>query len=215
MSLATHDKQARYNADISALQLFSGMIGCFEMDRYKVDKWSTICMKRVHYSVPDHLVGRHVDVKIHSEKIVVYHDGGKVAEHQRIYSPGGWSIELGHYIRALLRKPGAVESSTALGQMPRNVREMYDANFKDVPRDFFQLIQYAAENGFSNDELTRCYDKLINKGIMKPSLDQLKHSLHTLREPADPKEEKTDQGIEIEKSSFDILNSLTNIMDNK
>lgn len=215
MSLATQDKQARYNADISALQPFSGNIGCFEMDQYKVDKWSTICMKKVHYSVPDHLVGKHVDVKIYSEKIVVYQDGDKIAEHQRIYLPGRWSIELGHYIGTLLRKPGAVASSTALAQLPQNVRKMYDDNFKDAPKDFVQLIQYAVENGFSNDELTQCYEILIGKGIKKPSLDQLKHSFHTLREPADPKEEKTDQGIEIEKSSFEILNSLTNIMDNK
>ena len=43
------------------------------MEDYKVDKWSTICMKNIHYSVPDTLVGKTVSVKIYSEKVVIFH----------------------------------------------------------------------------------------------------------------------------------------------
>ena len=58
------------------------------MEDYKVDKWSTICMKNIHYSVPDTLVGKTVSVKIYSEKVVIFHGQVKVAAHERVY--GAW-----------------------------------------------------------------------------------------------------------------------------
>ena len=77
------------------------------MEDYKVDKWSTICMKNIHYSVPDTLVGeKTVSVKIYSEKVVIFHGQVKVAAHERVYGVADWKIQLEHYARTLLRKPG-------------------------------------------------------------------------------------------------------------
>ena len=75
------------------------------MEDYKVDKWSTICMKNIHYSVPDTLVGKTVSVKIYSEKVVIFHGQVKVAAHERVYGVADWKIQLEHYARTLLRKP--------------------------------------------------------------------------------------------------------------
>ena len=54
------------------------------------DEWATfgtnhICMKNIHYSVPDTLVGKKVGVKIYSDKIVMLYQGAKVAGHERVY----------------------------------------------------------------------------------------------------------------------------------
>ena len=57
-----------FEADLSSLKPFPGNLGCFEVYEYIVDKWSTISMKNVHYSVPDSLVGEKVHVKVYSEK---------------------------------------------------------------------------------------------------------------------------------------------------
>ncbi len=57
-SLSTAEKTSRLEADLSSLKPFPGNLGCFEVYEYIVDKWSTISMKNVHYSVPDSLVGR-------------------------------------------------------------------------------------------------------------------------------------------------------------
>ena len=49
--------QINPEADQASLKSFPGNPGCFEIAEYIVDKWSTISMKNVNYSVPDHLVG--------------------------------------------------------------------------------------------------------------------------------------------------------------
>ena len=58
-------------ADLSSLKPFPGNLGCFEVNEYIVDKWSTVSMKNVHYSVPYSLVGEKIHVKVYSEKIVI------------------------------------------------------------------------------------------------------------------------------------------------
>lgn len=42
-------------------------MGCFEAVKYAVGKWSTVCVKGNHYSVPDRLVGQRVIVKLYSD----------------------------------------------------------------------------------------------------------------------------------------------------
>ncbi len=74
-SLSTAEKTSRLEADLSSLKPFPGNLGCFEVYEYIVDKWSTISMKNVHYSVPDSLVGEKVHVKVYSEKIVILQEG--------------------------------------------------------------------------------------------------------------------------------------------
>ena len=87
-SLSTAEKTSRLEADLSSLKPFPGNLGCFEVYEYIVDKWSTISMKNVHYSVPDSLVGEKVHVKVYSEKIVILYGKEKVASHQRSYCGG-------------------------------------------------------------------------------------------------------------------------------
>ena len=142
------------------------------MEDYKVDKWSTICMKNIHYSVPDTLVGKTVSVKIYSEKVVIFHGQVKVAAHERVYGVADWKIQLEHYARTLLRKPGAVQGSLALMQMPAKIQELFQIHFQDNGRDFVLLIQYAAENGFTDKDIIRSYEALRLRGVHKVSADR-------------------------------------------
>lgn len=119
-SPSTINKEEELAADLAALKPYTNELGCFQMAEYKVDKWSTICMNCSHYSVPDTLVGKMVTVKMYSEKIVILYNNDKIAVHERIYSrQKGWSIKLEHYLNTLLRKPGALNTSLALKQMPQ------------------------------------------------------------------------------------------------
>ena len=157
------------------------------MEDYKVDKWSTICMKNIHYSVPDTLVGKTVSVKIYSEKVVIFHGQVKVAAHERVYGVADWKIQLEHYARTLLRKPGAVQGSLALMQMPAKIQELFQIHFQDNGRDFVLLIQYAAENGFTDKDIIRSYEALRLRGVHKVSADQIKAlSLIHISEPTRP-----------------------------
>ena len=46
-----------------------GRMACFTIEFLKVDKYSTICFENNHYSVPDHLVGKGVDVKMFASRL--------------------------------------------------------------------------------------------------------------------------------------------------
>jgi len=218
-SISTVGKQSKLETELSALRACHNEMGCFELETYKVDKWSTICMKASHYSVPDTLVGKLVDVKIYSEKLVIIYNNQKIAVHERIYHPAGWSVKLEHYLGTLLRKPGAVHSSLALQKMPEQIQRLFDRQFAQSPKDFVLLMQYALEHTFTDLDIIAAYQDLKDRGIARVSADQIKAMMHALAEPQDKSNEflhpkvTTEQSADIEDGSLQILSKLSRMMD--
>ena len=206
-----------FNADIESLTPQINTIGCFEMLSYKVDKWSTICMKAVHYSVPDHLVDKLVDVKVYSEKIVIFYDGNKVATHERKYTQGEWNIDIEHFISTFTHKPGAIASSVALRQASEQIRDMFNRCFKDTPRDFIMLLHYKIENDLEVQDILDAFYSLKEKGIKQPSADQIKLKIASTTDDniSDIEDYDSVDFKEIESISVGTLNSLTDIMNSK
>lgn len=122
-------------------------MGCFEAVKYAVGKWSTVCVKGNHYSVPDRLVGQRVIVKLYSDWLVMVKDRQKVAVHERLSNQGNWALQLEHYLTTLLRKSGVLAGSVALLQVPHLVRQLFDTHFSRKHREFLKLLQYAREHG--------------------------------------------------------------------
>lgn len=220
-SAFTEDKTESLAADLAALKPYTNEMGCFEVAEYKVDKWSTICMKCSHYSVPDTLVGKIVTVKIYSEKIVILYNNDKVAVHQRIYSQGKrWSIKLEHYLTTLLRKPGALSGSLALKQMPSNIQALFNKHFTDKARDFVFLLQYARDNNFTDNDIIEAYKSLTSRGLKSISADQIKAMMHAVNDPegsyAEPiclDDTHQTGASQIEDGAMRILIDLSQIMD--
>jgi hypothetical protein len=220
-SPSTINKVEELAADLAALKPFTNEMGCFQMAEYKVDKWSTICMNCSHYSVPDTLVGKTVTVKMYSEKLVVLFGNDKVAVHERIYSrEKGWSIKLDHYLNTLLRKPGALNTSLALKQMPVKIQALFNKHFTDKARDFVFLLQYARDNNFSDNDIIEAYSSLKERGLRSISADQIKAMMHANNEPQSlPGESfylddshKSSAAL-IEDGAMRILMDLSRIMD--
>ncbi|WP_255489415.1 hypothetical protein [Dysgonomonas sp. 216] len=220
-SPSTINKVEELAADLAALRPYTNEMGCFQMAEYKVDKWSTICMNCSHYSVPDTLVGKMVTVKMYSEKIVILYNNDKVAVHERIYSrQKGWSIKLEHYLNTLLRKPGALNTSLALKQMPQQIQALFNKHFTDKARDFVFLLQYARENDFSDNDIIEAYTSLKARGLRSISADQIKAMLYannepqaTQDEPIYPDESHKSGSALIEDGAMRILMDLSRIMD--
>lgn len=217
-SLSTENKQECFEADLKALQPYIRDMGCFELAEYKVTKWSTICMKGSHYSVPDTLVGQCVSVRIYSEKLVIFYRGEKVAVHERFYTGGRWSIRLEHYLNTLVRKPGALNGSVALRQVPECIQKIYNLHFKDNAKDFILLLLYAKEHGFTYSDIQKVYEEQVRKVSRRISADQIKLLLHTLGESTnlfpEVKSEDTEQACRIEENACELLNAITHIMEN-
>lgn len=220
-SAFTEGKEESLAADLEALSPHVNEMGCFEIAEYKVDKWSTICMKCSHYSVPDTLVGKTVTVKIYSEKLVILHNNDKVAVHERIYSGAKrWSVKLEHYLTTLGRKPGALNTSLALKQMPVKIQALFHKHFTDKARDFVFLLQYARDHNFTHTDIVEAYDALVERGLKSVSADQIKAMMHATGqdesigdEPICPGGNLQDESSQIEDGSMRILMDLSRIMD--
>ena len=108
----------------------------------RVDKYSTVVIDQSHYSVPDHLVGVIIKVKIYSNRILCFYEEKKVAEHIRLTGCHEWSLQLEHYIATLKKKPGALAGSTALQQADKKIKTIYETYYNSREREFVELIHY-------------------------------------------------------------------------
>ena len=214
-SLATGNKREALRRDLECMLRFPGDFGCFDLLQCSVDKQSTISVRGCHYSVPDHLAGQAVIVKLYSEKIRVYDTKHKkVAEHERSYSTGSWTLDINHYINTLMRKPGALDGSVALRQMPAKMQELFRVHFADNGRDFLKLLKYSGEHGYDYKDILDAVKRIRMRGARHINFDQIKVALETPDNTpiAFTESQKSDAFLEIELGSEDVLSQLDGIM---
>lgn len=113
----------------------------------KADKYSTITVARNHYSVPDTFVGKRLDVRLYTDKVIIYHDGAIVARHDRDFGNGQWRIDIYHYLRTLKRKPGALHQSTALLQSDTQIKNIYEKYYNKDAKTFLEVLDLIYEYG--------------------------------------------------------------------
>jgi len=159
----------RLELERSGLYAHPGRMECFAGENHRVDKYSTISFGTNRYSVPDHLIGKMVFVKIYSESLRIYDANRVLCHHQRLYERHSWQIDLNHYLVTLQRKPGAVAGSVALQQAPDWIRSMYAAHFIHDTRSFIELLQYCQLNSIGHQQLKAAVHRLshpLSAGIM-------------------------------------------------
>jgi hypothetical protein len=125
----------------------------------RVDKYATVVVDQNHYSVPDHLVGKLVLVKIYSVRIQCFYEETKVAEHNRLVGCHEWRLELVHYLETLKKKPGALAGSTALAQAQSHIKKLYESYYIRREKDFVELLQYIC-NEANLEEVQRSIKQL-------------------------------------------------------
>lgn len=111
----------------------------------KVDKYSTIIVSKNHYSVPDIYVGKTVDVRLYTDKVVIYHDGTIIAQHERDFGTMQWRIDIYHYLRTLKKKPGALHQSTALLQSDTTIKNIYEKYYSKETKTFLEVLDVIYE----------------------------------------------------------------------
>lgn len=194
---------------------FPGDFGCFDLLTCSVDKQSTVCVKNCHYSVPDHLVGQTVFVQLYSEKLRIYDTGHKkMAEHERSYDKGSWRFDINHYLDTLTRKPGALQGSMALRQMPQKMQELFRVHYAENGRDFLELLKYSQRTGHGYEDILRAVKTICMRGARHINTDQIKVALETAESAplAYRDEQRTDAFLEIEMGSEDVLSQLEAVM---
>lgn len=149
-----------FQEEKSALYACPPPLACYESMRLRVDKYATICYGTNHYSVPDHLVDRHVDVKIYGNKLEVFSQNDFQAKHPRCFARHQWIIAIEHYLETFRRKPGALASSVALVSN-LYLKSLYDKYFKESPRDFIDLLQFCTLHNVDQTKLEDVVNRLL------------------------------------------------------
>jgi len=110
----------------------------------RVGRYSTVSVETNHYSVPDHLVGEFVLVKIYPDQILCYHQEEKIASHKRCEGRDHWQLDINHYLKTLTFKPGALGRSSAFSQMKPELKAIYHKYYQGQERQFLQLLELIA-----------------------------------------------------------------------
>jgi hypothetical protein len=125
----------------------------------KVNKYSFIRVENNSYSVPEYLVGKEVSVKTYYDKLSVYSNNSFVCEHKKIDGFNEISIDIRHYLKSFLKKPGALKNSVALKSIPC-LKTIYDKYFITNPKKFIDILEKNKEKDII--ELVRLFENYVN-----------------------------------------------------
>lgn len=148
----------------------------FDAARYvtsRVDKYATVVVDQSHYSVPDHLVGEQVQVKIYTQRIVCFYEEQKIAEHQVMLGNHKWSLQIEHFLDTLRKKPGALAGSTALQQANPKLKFIYATYYINHGREFIELMVYLKERT-TLKEIERSIQELHQMGPEHVTTEKIK-----------------------------------------
>ncbi len=143
------------------------------MENARVDKYATVMVNSNRYSVPDHLVGKFIQVRLYAEKIQCYWEKKIVATHQRSFAKHSWNINLQHYLITLQRKPGALAGSLALKNADQRVQNIYQKHYQDHPRDFIELLTFTQQHQVPLDKIEQAIDQLQVLGCRQITTDKI------------------------------------------
>lgn len=181
-----------------------------EMDQCKVDKYSVISYATNRYSVPDHLVGKMVDVKVYPEKLYCYYENHKICEHERQYSRHGWYINLDHYLYTLQRKPGALAGSQALESAPEDVKQTFEKYFAHATKDFVELLIFLRDHSYPFEKVTEAIQALNRTCPHDISLDKIRALCMQKNIMYTPREDHDDQIVQQSLAQLEELSLLLN-----
>jgi len=127
-----------------------------------VDGKGCVKVRTNSYSVPVP-AGIRVQVKVLPAYVEVWHEGRRVARHERCYSRKQEILDLEHYLEVLERKPGAMAGSKPLEQWRRQGR--WPANYDRLwqrlierqgkqqgTREMIELLKLARQEGYEQLE---------------------------------------------------------------
>ena len=114
-----------------------------ELTRLRVDKYSCVKVDTNWYSVAEGYVGQMIDVKIYPNKILAYSPKNEIiATHVRKTTRYEYFIKIGHYLKTLVTKPGALAGSVGLRQADLKLQNIFSTHFSNRPKLFVDLLLY-------------------------------------------------------------------------
>jgi Mu transposase, C-terminal domain len=147
------------------------------------------------YSAPARY-GTQVEAKLYSTRLEIWHDGNRIAQHQRCYGRYQEILNLEHYLEPLERKPGALAGSKPLEQWRNQGRwsTTYDRIWEllmsrhghaEGTRQMIELLRLGKTNGY--DTLRRAVESALEMGSCDVSaVRYLMSAVQLMRKPVEP-----------------------------
>lgn len=110
-----------------------------QISEHRVNKYAFVRVDKNDYSVPEEYSGGLVNVKLYPYSVEIYSKGKLIAFHKRIFGENQSSVQIAHYLKTMLRKPGAVSHSTALQQEPK-LYNIFNTYYSEEPRKFLEIL---------------------------------------------------------------------------
>ena len=142
----------------------------------KADKYSTVVIDKNRYSVPVSYVRSKMRIELSIDRVDIFYDGRKIANHERLFGNNKRQLDPQHYLELIRRKPGAFDSALVIRRWRREwpaCLEKLLARFKErqgetsgikdfisvlmlyrdyPPEEIEEVVELALENSLSNSE---------------------------------------------------------------
>lgn len=153
----------------------------------RVDKYSCVRVDNNYYSVPDHQIGRYVDVRVYAMRIEVYDRDTSLlmAKHERRHTSHQYYMTLEHFLPTLQRKPGALLGSLAWRQAGESLQLLLERHFdKTDIKSFIAFLLWAQDKSLKWEVIKDTAQKLHERRPhAQVDIDALKISLLAQSKP--------------------------------
>jgi len=150
--------------------------------KVRITPYQTAQVDRNRYSVPTAYVGRWVWAHVDCDRIRIYCDQKKIADHPRLFSNSKWQIDPQHYLDLIVQRVGAFESARPIRQWRRSWPEQYEQILSILrkrlgdnkgTRDFVRILQLHQD--FPETEVESAVSEALQYSSY--SYDAVKHLL--------------------------------------
>ena len=146
----------------------------------RVSSTCLVTVKRNRYSVPCHLAGHRVSVRLYPERIVIYAEQQAVADHRRALDRDQVVYDWLHYVPLIERKPGALRNGAPFGGLPDALRTLQLALLRRPGGDRVMADVLACVPTFGLEAVLVAVELVIASGAI--SVDHVRNVLARLRE---------------------------------
>ena len=164
---------------------YPGPFEAYQQRECRASSTSLVTYDKNQYSVDCFAARKPVTIRAYANRIVVLHDGQRVANHPRTFSRGSAVYNPWHYLKVLERKPGALRHGAPFQEwdLPDNLAKMRQRLEKKLggDRKFVELLSAGREHGL--DEIDDVCAWALKEGIIQS--DAIVNRLLRINQPPD------------------------------
>jgi hypothetical protein len=155
----------------------------------RVSSTCLITVARNRYSVPCHLAGHRVSVRLYPERIAIIADQVIVAEHRRMLDRDHVVYDWRHYVPLIERKPGALRNGAPFADLPESLQKLRKALLRREGGDRVMAQVLSAVPTFGLEAVLVAVDLVMESG--HPSAEHVLNVLARLHEGPSPQNVET------------------------